>query len=232
LLWPELKVGKISAGYNADLVILNANPLDNIENTKQINFVLNKGKVAQKNSFKLSPLPVAIDFDSKVFEFNSLVKLPSYISIYTDASMGGASTATLQLEKDANTNSIHLTGNMVKKGYVGFVGAYINLSKTEEDRPVNLEPFKYVEFDVKGNAENYDAVLGSLLIKDYNYHKAKFTPTKEWKTIKISFEDFKQNPWYGKKVKLDLQTISALNFETSEKSCAVDIQIKNIHFVK
>lgn len=42
-VFPEKKVGKIAAGYQADLVILNANPLEKIENTKQIHMVINRG---------------------------------------------------------------------------------------------------------------------------------------------------------------------------------------------
>jgi imidazolonepropionase-like amidohydrolase len=48
LVFPDKMIGKITSGYTADLLILNANPLDNIENTKQIDFVVHKGIIAQK----------------------------------------------------------------------------------------------------------------------------------------------------------------------------------------
>jgi imidazolonepropionase-like amidohydrolase len=48
LLFPDMLIGKIATGYTADMVILNANPLDNIENTRQIDFVLHQGYLAQK----------------------------------------------------------------------------------------------------------------------------------------------------------------------------------------
>ncbi len=231
-LLPEMKIGKISPNYNADMVVLNANPIDNIENTKQINFVLHKGKMAVKSNFKLSPPAAAIELPKDVFEWNALTKLPDYISFYTDQMMGGTSTGTLQIEKEQAVNTLHLAGKMEKKGFMGFVGLFINLSKTDKDLPVNLSGYTEVEFEVRGNEESYDVVLGSALVKDYNYHKAPFKPTKEWKKVKIIFSDFKQNPWFGKKINLDLQTITALNFETSLKSCPVDLQIKNIQFIK
>lgn len=43
--WMKMKSGKISPNYRADLVLLNKNPLDNIENTRTIEMVILKGKV-------------------------------------------------------------------------------------------------------------------------------------------------------------------------------------------
>ena len=42
-VFPDKKIGKIAAGYHADLVILNANPLEKIENTKKVYKVINRG---------------------------------------------------------------------------------------------------------------------------------------------------------------------------------------------
>ena len=38
-------IGSIKENYKADLVILNANPLENIDETKNINLVIKNGKV-------------------------------------------------------------------------------------------------------------------------------------------------------------------------------------------
>ena len=43
--WMKTEAGKISPNHRADLVLLNKNPLDNIENTKTIEMVILKGKV-------------------------------------------------------------------------------------------------------------------------------------------------------------------------------------------
>ncbi len=47
--WMKIKSGKISPSYQADLVLLNKNPLDNIENTKTIEMVILNGKVFNRN---------------------------------------------------------------------------------------------------------------------------------------------------------------------------------------
>lgn len=49
---PEKKIGKLAEGYQADMVFLNANPLENISNTKSIYKVLNRGVELQILPFK------------------------------------------------------------------------------------------------------------------------------------------------------------------------------------
>ena len=42
--WMSVRSGKITVGYNADLVLLDGNPLKNISNTKKIEAVISKGR--------------------------------------------------------------------------------------------------------------------------------------------------------------------------------------------
>jgi imidazolonepropionase-like amidohydrolase len=49
---PAHKTGKITEGYTADLVILNANPLDDITNTKKIDLVIGNGAILKIWPFK------------------------------------------------------------------------------------------------------------------------------------------------------------------------------------
>ena len=46
-VFPELKTGVIQPGYNADLVILNKNPLDDINNTRNIHSVYHRGRLVK-----------------------------------------------------------------------------------------------------------------------------------------------------------------------------------------
>lgn len=43
--WMKAKSGRVAPGYNADLVLLNASPLENIENTKTIDTVIVNGRI-------------------------------------------------------------------------------------------------------------------------------------------------------------------------------------------
>jgi hypothetical protein len=43
--WMQVKTGKITQGYTADLVLLDKNPLENIENIRSINSVISNGQL-------------------------------------------------------------------------------------------------------------------------------------------------------------------------------------------
>ena len=47
--WMKKNTGRIEVGYDADLVLLKENPLENIENTKTIETVISKGKVFNRD---------------------------------------------------------------------------------------------------------------------------------------------------------------------------------------
>jgi hypothetical protein len=61
---------------------------------------------------------------------------------------------------------------------------------------------------------------------------ATFNTTKDWQTVRVPFTDFKQSPYYGKKLQLDLKTIKMFCFSATGKAYTIDLDIKNIHFVK
>ena len=50
ILSNESKTGSISIGKNADMILLNANPVDNIENVTNIAFVINKGTLIKPDT--------------------------------------------------------------------------------------------------------------------------------------------------------------------------------------
>jgi len=56
--WMNVKSGKVETGYNADLVLLNANPLDNIEHTDAIHAVISRGQLFSRE--KLNELLGAV----------------------------------------------------------------------------------------------------------------------------------------------------------------------------
>ncbi len=48
--WMNIKSGKIAQGYNADLVVLDANPLEDITHTKNINTVISRGRLIPRQT--------------------------------------------------------------------------------------------------------------------------------------------------------------------------------------
>jgi imidazolonepropionase-like amidohydrolase len=239
LVFPGIKTGKIIPGYDADLVVLNADPLKNIENTKSISMVFHKGEqvkdliadVKKTNKTKADTPPGI--YDPKVFDIANKKPLPRYIYALSDSSMGGNSWMSAQLQKDGSgTNYIHLDGKIVKKGYLGFASLGFTLSMQNDNAPVDISGFSAVTFDARGNGETYHLVFISSLVKDYNFHGAPFTATKDWKTIKIPVSDLKQSPYYGKAIPLDLKTIQVVSFTATGKDYDINLDIKNIQLVK
>ncbi len=47
--WLNVKAGKVSPNYIADLILLNKNPLESIENTKEIHAVISKGNYLSRD---------------------------------------------------------------------------------------------------------------------------------------------------------------------------------------
>lgn len=236
MVLPNINTGEIKPGYNADLVVLNSNPLQDINNTKDIDMVFHKGKKAKSLITALHKAAKAEDekplaYNASVFDLNGLDKMPAYTIVSTDAAMGGTSELTPSLKKDDGTY-IHLEGKVVPKGYVGFATLCFPLAKDTKSSPVDISGYSAVEFEEKGNGEAYSLMLISSLVKDYNYHMAPFTSSKEWKTVSIPFSDFKQSPYFGTKMDLDLKTIKMFCISATGKAYPIDLDIKNIHLVK
>lgn len=232
---PNLKIGKIQEGFDADLVILATNPLTDIAATKDIKMVCHKGKMVDLPGTLFETKPVkALEFDPSALKFEDMKELPPYIFPISDSTMGGNSRIAIRLQKEPGGNGyLQMTGKIVRVGFRGFGGVLFILGKEEHKfEPYDLSAYKAIEFDVRGNDETYYTQLCSSQVHDYNYHTASFTVTKEWKTVKIPFDFFKQNPYYGKQMSLDAKTISAIAFEAINKDYVVDLSVKNIHFLK
>ncbi len=235
LVFPGIKTGKIAVGYDADLVVLDTDPLKDINNTKKINMVLHKGRVVENLIAKLPPIAAvkSVAYDPTVFNIPAPGALPDYINVFTDKKMGGSSELYATARKDASgADCLHITGKIVKKGYMGFGSVGFSMAKTEEMHPTDIDGYTAIEFDVKGNGETYSVLTVSSLVKDYNFHTASFTAPTEWKTVRIPFTDMKQSPYFGKQIALDLKTITDISFGASGKDYLVDMDLKNIHLVR
>ena len=118
------------------------------------------------------------------------------------------------------------------KGYFGFAGVTLALSKGERLMNVDLREFKGISFEVKGNEENYYLKVNSSKVKDYNFHSYSFKCTRDWTLIQIPFSELKQSPYYGKKFTINLSTITAISFEAAEKNMEVNLSVRGIKFTK
>jgi imidazolonepropionase-like amidohydrolase len=233
LLFPELRTGRIAPEYEADLVVLNSNPLENIAAVRDIAFVLHKGERAQKIEQESPATVTATTFDPAVFDFDGRSVPPASVGVYSDSMMGGASRISIaSVQKDGRATDRYITarGSVTMKGMMGFAGVQISLG---DDKPVDLTAYDGITFDVRGNGEAYMFKLVSNLVKDYNYHAKEFKTTGEWQTIKIPFSALSQNPYWGKKIALSLNTIVYVAFEAGNRDYKnVSFDLDNIRFYK
>jgi imidazolonepropionase-like amidohydrolase len=232
---PDVKIGKIAAGYDADIVVLGSDPLVDISNTKDIRMVFHKGLEVDRSKPVFEQRATkdihekGIAYDPSVFTLDGLSELPPYVSRYCDDAIGGNSTLDLKLQD----GGLHISGKVVVKGYLGFAGGSFILSKNKATMtPVDISRYKMVQFDVKGNGEAYKLIVHSDKVKDYNYHMGSFTAPKEWTTVKVLFNDLKQNPYYGKQLSFDPTGITAITFIAQGKSGDADLEVRNIKLVE
>lgn len=233
LLFPEARTGRIAQEYDADLVVLKSNPLENIAATRDIDFVLHRGERAQKIE---QPKPTDVAggvFNPAVFDIDAQSVLPASVGVYSDSMMGGASRLSVtSVQKDGQPSDRYIAarGSVTMKGMMGFAGVQISLS---DDKPVDLTVYDGISFDVRGNGETYTLKVVSNLVQDYNYHAKEFKTTGEWQTIKVPFSALAQNPYWGKKLALALNTIVYIAFEAGGRDYKnVSFDLDNIRFYK
>ncbi len=172
-------------------------------------------------------------FDPTIFNISNATELPAYMSAYSDSIMGGNSRINAQVEKDASgANYIHISGKIVKKANLAFASMGISLSKEQRAPATDISDYSAIEFDARGNGEEYNLLYISDLVKDYNFHAAQFRPAKDWQTIRIPVSDIKQSTKFGKQIPLDLKTIRVISFCAAGKDYPIDLDLKNIHLVK
>lgn len=206
LVFPTIKTGKIAEDYDADLVVLNTDPLKDISSTKDISMVFHKGMLIKNlvaEKARHDAAVTAIPYDPSVFDLNGLAQLPDYTASFSDSLMGGKSSIRGALRHDGNAAVLHLDGKVVVSGYSGFATLGFALSKKNDDLPVDISAYSGIEFDVKGNGETYYLLFASTLVKDYNFYMAPFNTGKEWNTVRVNFDKLAQSPYFGKKVPFD-----------------------------
>lgn len=233
LLFPDVRTGRIAVGYDADIVVLNSNPLEDIAALRNIDFVLHRGERAQKIENPRADEISAAAFDSAAVDFDAMRQLSPAVGVYSDSMMGGASRISVALEQkndSAGDRYIAARGQVVVRGMIGFAGVQISL---HNDASVDLTTFDGIEFDVRGNGEPYMLKLVSSLVQDYNYHATEFPTDSEWRTVRVPFSALAQNPYRGKKLALALNTITYIAFEAGGRNYeTVRFDVDNIRFYK
>ncbi|PQJ12957.1 hypothetical protein CJD36_004220 [Flavipsychrobacter stenotrophus] len=232
-IFPDVETGRIKVGYDADLVVLNTDPLIDITNTKDIDLIIHKGKLVMDTAL-FDTVVRSLAFDESLLENGYLCNTgAANVGTYSDSVIGGNSKSAYNVEKDVDGNTyLHLTGKVLPAGYIMFAGLWVSLSKdASTESVVDIRAYSSISFEVKGNGKDYYFRMLSANVKDYNYHSATFKASNTWATVTIPFSKLEQSQFYGSRIPLDLSTITSLSFEANVEM-DLDFSIKNIRMNK
>lgn len=104
--------------------------------------------------------------------------------------------------------------------------ASLALALNEQD----LRGYSALRFSVKGDGRAYVARLCKATVKDFAYHAANFTATKDWSTVTLKFSDFAQPNW-GAPVAAEFSDVEKFEFSPSVNEQPYDLAIDDVTLV-
>jgi imidazolonepropionase-like amidohydrolase len=196
----------VRPGDVANLVLLDASPIERIANTRRIAAVIHHGRIVDRAAL-LAPVDapaasaawtatVIDDFSSETLTSSSG---PAW-SVDTDAAFGGASTATV-----THTNGrLTVAGRLApKSGMPGLAGISLMFHPTN---PVDLSAYTGIRIRVTATSGMLQLKLVTNGVTNYDYHAAIIPNGTTDQTLEIPFASLRQLwsspvPWTGKDVR-------------------------------
>lgn len=205
-------LGKVIKGYQANLVLLNSNPIKDISALKDISEVIKSGRVVNRASLitKNSAIqPQGVDCNIEVEnanrqasktidDFKSDIKWKSI----SDNMMGGSSKA--ELVKNSKTMIIK-TSLGKPTAFGSWAGAQIMFNE-----PVDASKYQGIKITYKGSDSHFGMSIYHADVKDWDHFSNQLSPSKEWTTKEIKFTDLKQFG-FGNQVKWSAKNLTGLN---------------------
>lgn len=125
-------------------------------------------------------------FDEKLDKPEEFFKDWEYIS---DQVMGGVSTGKAEVISSSKS-FLRLSGKVSTKNNGGFI-------QVRSNKKVLIENLEGIQLKVKGIPSLYYVhIRTNSLLFPWQYYSGKFSVEKDWKEVKIYFEDFKKSNFY------------------------------------
>ncbi len=201
----------VRAGSVANLVVLNASPIENISNTQNIAMVIHHGKVVNRDDLIKSEAPPpstsqpAQPWRQALLDDFSKTDLTGAFGIKWDQTLdnylGGKST----VQHEYRDGALRVWGKLQPaSGAPGLVGLALNFDKP--DILFDVSQFSGVRLHIKNIAGPLFLKIITAGVSNYDYHQVMIAASTEFQTLELPFSQFRQLwsapvAWTGKDVR-------------------------------
>lgn len=203
-------LGQLNLGFEASFLLLENNPLTDINNIHQITSVFKSGKqvarqqlIAQNQAITpvgkaCNEIVIATAAQKVIDDFQG----ESPWSSLSDKVMGGQSSTSLV----AGSTSLTIKTAVAKPTNFGaWAGSEIKFSQT-----IDASMYQGVSITYKGSTVPFGLSIYHNDVKDWDHFSTMLMPSEEWKTVNIPFSAFKQFG-FGNKVEWSAKQLAGLS---------------------
>lgn len=222
-------IGTLTIGAQADLVLLNANPLNNLNALSEISSVFKQGELVDRGKLKRENLAVEPEgqkchqtmvsetvMNSIIDDFSSTDNWQAF----SDNVQGGTSTAKTWLIDASHSHDVDKKRNNKRDSkqriiasklgegapFGNWAGAQMLFNKT-----INVSVFTGVELTFTANKGVIFFSLYDAKVQDWDHFQTMLSTTGERQTIKVPFIQLKQFG-FGQAYKWEGKVINGLSF--------------------
>jgi imidazolonepropionase-like amidohydrolase len=201
----------VRPGSLANLVVLEASPVENIGNTQKISMVIHHGKLVNRDELLKSEAPPPSTSKSSQAWKQALLDDFSKIDLTAasgikwdqtlDTYMGGKST----VQHEYRDGSLRVWGKLQPaSGAPGLVGLSLDLDKQET--LFDVTQFSGIRLRIKNVAGPLFLKIITAGVSNYDYHQVLVAASTEFQTLELPFTQFRQLwsapvAWTGKDVR-------------------------------
>ncbi|GHF83906.1 CIA30 family protein [Thalassotalea marina] len=205
------KQGQLAQGYKANFILLNENPLQNINALHHINAVykegvkINREQLAERNQIIQ---PVGQECNANITSQTAQAVIDNFNDknqwlTVSDSAMGGGSATELVLKDKVLTVKTSL-------GKPTHFGAWAG-TEIRFKQPNDASNFDGVALTYKGSKAPFTLSIYHSEVQDWDHFSKMLPASEDWTTVKVPFSEFKQFG-FGNKVQWSAKSITGLNF--------------------
>ena len=179
--------GRIAAGARADLLLVQGDPLTDIEVTRSIHTILRNGRVMEDDG-DTTPSATAVALPASLSDFDDGLTAPQGLSwsATSDAMMGGSSEAELNVVARDGGGALRVSAAVTNAFAYPWAGAYLGF--TEPQTHANLSDVQAIRFHVRGTPARYRLMLfeqGSFGTPP----AVEFEVGEQWRAVEIDLAE-------------------------------------------